>query len=70
MVENFDKTAKRRFENPDDDYLVRFGNIRDDDLQYGIEAGALRIPGWVASLGVLECLYLMTTPQPRVGSPL
>lgn len=45
MKNEFDKTTKLRFSNPNDPSFIRFGTVRDRDLDYNIRSGQLKLPG-------------------------
>ncbi|KAG2015103.1 hypothetical protein CC2G_008399 [Coprinopsis cinerea AmutBmut pab1-1] len=45
ITECFDKTTKLRFRSKNDPQYIRFGGVRDKDLQYGIRSGQLRLEG-------------------------
>lgn len=47
IVECFDKTTKPRFRASDTTQYIKFGSARDNDLDYNIRLGQLRLEGFV-----------------------
>ena len=45
MMNEFDKTTKLRFNNPDEPSYIRFGTVKDRDLAFNIKSGILKLPG-------------------------
>ena len=45
MKDIFDKTTKPRFRDTQDPQYIKFGTVRDRDLQYDIRSGVLKISG-------------------------
>jgi hypothetical protein len=45
MKEIFDQTTKLRFRDADDPQYIKFGTVRDKDLQYDIRSGQLKLAG-------------------------
>ncbi|KAG6334774.1 hypothetical protein ID866_4307, partial [Astraeus odoratus] len=45
MTEIFDKTTKLRFRNANDPQYIKFGTVRDRDLEYDIRSGQLKLAG-------------------------
>ncbi|TFK50898.1 hypothetical protein OE88DRAFT_1808443 [Heliocybe sulcata] len=45
IVRSFEKTAKRRFKSASEAVHIRFGSRADDDSDYGISKGILRLTG-------------------------
>ena len=45
MLENFEKSTKPTFKDARDRSFVRFGSMRDKDLEFGIRAGQITIEG-------------------------
>ncbi|KAF6743411.1 hypothetical protein DFP72DRAFT_933565 [Ephemerocybe angulata] len=45
ISECFDKTTKLRFRSKSDPQYIRFGGVRDKDLEFGIRSGQLRMEG-------------------------
>ncbi|KAI6043467.1 hypothetical protein EDC04DRAFT_3057215 [Pisolithus marmoratus] len=45
MKREFDKTTRLRFSNPNHPSFIRFGTVRDKDLEYNIRSGQLKLPG-------------------------
>jgi hypothetical protein len=45
MADAFDRTAKLLFSNEDEPAYIRFGGLRDKDLDLGIRAGQLTLRG-------------------------
>ena len=47
MMEQFEKAAKATFRSPSDPSFIRFGSMHDDDDDFGIRSGQLRLDGCV-----------------------
>jgi hypothetical protein len=45
MVTIFDTTTKLRFGNENDPAFVKFGTIRDKDINFNIRSGQLKLMG-------------------------
>ncbi|TEB20801.1 hypothetical protein FA13DRAFT_1672147 [Coprinellus micaceus] len=45
IAECFDNSTKLKFANPSDPQYIRFGGVRDKDLEFGIRSGQLRLEG-------------------------
>ncbi|KAG6332938.1 hypothetical protein ID866_6154 [Astraeus odoratus] len=45
MKNEFDKTTKLRFSNPEEPSYIRFGTVRDKDPAFNIRSGQLKLPG-------------------------
>jgi hypothetical protein len=52
MIEEFEQTTKRRFDNLQEESLVRFGTPASRDPEYNIVNGSLIVPGWVLSISL------------------
>ncbi|KIK16840.1 hypothetical protein PISMIDRAFT_250101 [Pisolithus microcarpus 441] len=71
MKNEFDKTTKLRFSNPNDPSFIRFGTVRDRDLEYNIRSGQLKLPGnEVATLFApsVEAIIAAMEEQRRVAT--
>jgi hypothetical protein len=61
ITECFDKTTKPRFRNESDPQYIKFGGTRDNDTNYGIRFGQLKIAGCIlypyfSFLGLLNAI--------------
>ncbi|PFH48898.1 hypothetical protein AMATHDRAFT_5370 [Amanita thiersii Skay4041] len=45
MTGFFNRTTKTSFKSPSKTYFIRFGRVSDNDSEYGIKAGSLRLSG-------------------------
>ena len=45
IAEQFDKTTKPRFVNPDENQFIRFGGLRDRAPELNIKSGQLKLHG-------------------------
>jgi hypothetical protein len=45
IIECFDKTTKLRFRNPDEPQYIKFGGTRDNDPNFNIRFGQLKLLG-------------------------
>jgi hypothetical protein len=60
MTACFDKTTKHRFRNSDGPCYIKFGTLRDKDLDFGIRSGQLKLPGSVNfSFRLIFCLNIV-----------
>ena len=50
IVHCFDKTTKLRFRKAEEPQYVKFGSTRDNDEQYNIRFGQLKLLGWILSI--------------------
>ena len=70
IVEYFDKTTKLRFRNSDEPQYVKFGEARDNDPNYNIRFGQLKIQGsYVAKFfePSVECIVKAVLDQCKVA---
>lgn len=44
MTDCFHKATRLRFRNPDESSYIKFGGVRDKDLEVGICSGQLKLP--------------------------
>lgn len=47
IIDVFDKETKLEFEDPEEDYKIRFGGRNDNDEERGIRKGELTLKGYV-----------------------
>jgi hypothetical protein len=47
MTNVFDKTTKVQFRTPDESCYIKFGTIHDNDPEYDIQSGELKLAGFV-----------------------
>jgi len=47
MTSVFDKTTKVQFRTPDESCYIKFGTIHDNDTEYDIQSGELKLAGFV-----------------------
>ena len=45
MANAFDKVTKCAFNGPETPHYVKFGGFRDNDPQFDIRAGSIKVPG-------------------------
>ena len=51
MLEHFETSTKPTFKDPQDRSYIRFGTMRDKDLDFGIRGGQLALEGYVYVFG-------------------
>lgn len=47
IAHSFDRTTKLRFKSTEEIQYIKFGSVRDTDLDVGIRSGQLKLPGCV-----------------------
>ena len=70
IVECFDKTTKLRFRNPNKSQSVKFGGARDNDQNYNIRFGHLKLQGWYVARFFepsVECIVNAVLDQCKVA---
>ncbi|KAG1844158.1 hypothetical protein DFJ58DRAFT_29856 [Suillus subalutaceus] len=74
ITDIFDSTTKLRFRNPEDPVYIKFGTIRDKDLQHGIRCGQLKLSGQdVAKLfepSISSIIEAFETQRRAAGTPI
>ncbi|KAG1788549.1 uncharacterized protein HD556DRAFT_1529904 [Suillus plorans] len=74
MTDIFDCTTKVRFRNPEDPSYIKFGTLRDKDVQRDIRAGQLKLSGQdVAKLfepSISSIIEAFETQRKAAGTPI
>jgi hypothetical protein len=53
MTDIFDSSTKLRFRTPEDPSYIKFGTVRDRDIDHGIRNGQLKLNGQVLQLSLV-----------------